>query len=56
MPETKIKPPTIADCDRYVLESWEELQTNPKADKDECRQKIDLWLDARLLLMQKRKK
>lgn len=44
---------TLEDCDREVSEWWRKFCQDPKADGDECMQKIDQWLDTRLLIMSK---
>ena len=48
---TTRRPVTIADCDRQITEWWQKFRTDSKANGDECLQKIDQWLDARLLIM-----
>jgi hypothetical protein len=49
---TRRRPVTLKDCDRQIAEWWEKFRTDPKADGEECMQKIDQWLDARLLIME----
>ena len=55
MPETKLKEATIPNCDQKIAAAWKRLSDDPKADPDECREEINLWLDARLLLLRKTK-
>jgi hypothetical protein len=52
--ETKTPPATIADCDRKIFKAWRALRDDPKADAEDCRRAIDVWLDARLILMRRR--
>lgn len=54
MSETKTPPATIADCDRKIIKAWRSLRDDPKADAEDCRRAIDIWLDARLILMRRR--
>lgn len=50
--QTKTRQPvSISDCDKNVAEWWRKLRDDPKSDPDVCRQQIDQWLDARLLIM-----
>lgn len=51
MPATKLKSATIEDCDRKVASVWARLRDDPEADPVQCRDEINLWLDARLQLM-----
>lgn len=52
---TKTKPPaTIEDCDNAIRKVWNALREDPKADPTDCRSAIDMWLDARLILMKRR--
>ena len=45
----------IEECDRQIKLEWKKMRHDPKADPDQCRVQIDIWLDARLQLMRKAK-
>lgn len=53
---TKTKEATIENCDEKISLAWRRLRDDPKADPVECRSEIDVWLDARLILMRQRNK
>ncbi len=55
MPGTKVKEVTIENCDEKIAGAWKRLKDDPKADAAECRTEINIWLDARLILMRQRK-
>lgn len=42
---------TLEDCDLQITEWWKKFREDANADGIECLQKIDQWLDARLLIM-----
>jgi hypothetical protein len=48
---TRPRPVTIEDCDQHIVEWWDKFRNDKNADGEECLQKIDWWLDARLLVM-----
>lgn len=52
-PATKAtkKPTTLRDCDRNINGYWRLIRDDPNADAGKCREQIDLWLDARLVIM-----
>jgi hypothetical protein len=49
---TSRRPVTLEDCDRHVADWWQKLRSDPKVDGELCLQKIDWWLDTRLLIME----
>lgn len=46
----------IAECDERIKAAWAKLRDDPKADPVVCRKEIDIWLDARLRMMDGKKR
>lgn len=51
--ETKSKAATIALCDQEIAREFDDLRSDKKHDKSWHWERIDRWLDVRIVLMRK---